>query len=841
MITIRRMYFWPLIIRLFCGVAATTVSLAAQTPPYGINEGEANTSFAIRTSAPSTDMSLRQVFADRVGQLPVALTHAGDGSQRLFWLMKDGLIQVWHTDGDAVLSARLFLVIRDQVNSSHFESGLLSMAFHADYADNGRFFVYYTHGEVVSRISEFRVSNANPDSADASSERILLDIDQPSPSHFGGQLAFGSDGYLYVALGDGHGTDEDGVNLAQNPAFLQGSILRIDVDTRMGELPYGIPNDNPLVGNDRGWREEIWAWGLRNPWRFSFDPAGELWAGDVGQHFWEEVNVVEKGRNYGWPIIEGNACNPPRTDCDAAGFAPPVFSYPHRGAAAMIGGFVYRGTRLPSLQGAYIYGDYVDGRIWALRRQAGHVENHLLAVSPSFITSFGEDESGEIYVLTSEGPTYVLEDMPSETEPEQIPLILSVSGLFSDVTLQTPASGLIPYSVNSPLWSDGADKTRLMVLPNQQLIGFSPDGPWRFPHGTVFVKNFYLEMVKGDPESRHIVETRLLVKNARGVEWSGLSYRWNDTGTDATLLDDSHSETYTIVDPESPDGHREQSYYFPSRAECNLCHTRAAGFVLGAHTAQLNRTHLYGDIRDQQLRSYDHIGLFGSNGLGEDGNLPSQPEPHDDDEDVARRARSYLDANCSQCHRPHSTGRSNMDLRFSTPLELTHTLNVKPALDELGVEEAALITPGAPERSLVYLRMLNVDESRMPPLATSVIDHEGAELIRRWISGMGATHVAVENSAEPASFQLAQNYPNPFNPNTMISFSLPHGGPVELAVYNMAGQRVVTLVDGIRHAGSHEVVWNGRDDDGNAMASGVYLYRLQAAASVQVKSLLLIR
>jgi hypothetical protein len=214
-----------------------------------------------------------------------------------------------------------------------------------------------------------------------------------------------------------------------------------------------------------------------------------------------------------------------------------------------------------------VYGDYIDGRIWPLRRQDGHIENRLLAVSPTFITSFGEDESGEIYVLTSDGPTYVLEDIPSDAEPEQIPLTLSTSGLFSDITSQTPSSGLIPYSVNTQLWSDGACKTRLMALPNQQLVGFSPDGPWRFPHGTVFVKNFYLEMVKGDPESRRIVATRLLVKNARGVEWSGLSYRWNDSGTDATLLNDSHWETFTIVDPESPDGHREQSYYFPSRAD----------------------------------------------------------------------------------------------------------------------------------------------------------------------------------------------------------------------------------------------------------------------------------
>ena len=630
------------------------------------------------------------------------------------------------------------------------------MAFHPNYASNGRFYVYYTTGEVRSRISEFQVSSSNPDSAETSSERILLDIKQHSPSHFGGQLRFGPDGYLYIALGDGRGTDENGVNLAQNPKFLQGSILRIDVDTRTGELPYGIPNDNPLIDNDRGWREEIWAWGLRNPWRFSFDhESGELWAGDVGEHSWEELNLIEKGRNYGWPIMEGDACNPPETDCDQADFATPVFSYEHRGSAAVIGGFVYRGTRLPQLQGAYVYGDYLDGRIWVLRYQNGQVlENRLIAISPSPIMSFGEDEAGEIYILAADGLTYVLDDSPSEVEPELIPLTLSTSGLFSQITSQTPSPGLVAYSVNAQLWSDGAFKTRFMVLPDKQLVGFSPNGFWRFPQGMVFVKNFYLEMERGDPESRRIVETRLLVKNTRGMEWSGLSYRWNDEGTDATLLDDSHTETYTIVDAESPDGQREQSYYFPSRSECKLCHTRAAGFVLGAHTAQLNKTHTYGDIEDHQLRSYNHIGLFGDIDLGEDySEFPSQPDPHDDEQDVALRARSYLDANCSQCHRPQGTGRSNMDLRFSTPIELTHTLHVPPALEDMRVEGAALISPGAPERSLVYLRMLSPDKLRMPPLATSIVDREGAELVSRWIRSMpGATNVVEENTPRPLSF-----------------------------------------------------------------------------------------
>ena len=428
----------------FLVLVATTASSASQTLPYGIDERQDNTSFAFSTSAPSTEMSVRQTFADRVGQLPVGLTHAGDDSQRIFWLNKEGLIQVWHPHGDVVREARFFLVIRDRVNSSHFESGLLSMAFHPNYASNGLFYVYYTPGEVHSRISEFQVSSSNPDSADAASERIIMNVEQYTSSHFGGQLGFGPDGYLYVALGDGRHRDENGVNLAQNRAFLQGSILRIDVDTRTGELPYGIPEDNPFVGNGRDWREEIWAWGLRNPWRFSFDPeTGELWAGDVGESFWEEVNLIEKGRNYGWPIMEGDGCSPPWIDCDHAGFTPPVFSYEHRGSAAVIGGPVYRGTRLPQLRGAFVYGDYIDGRIWALRYEnvPGPRKSDS---SPKGLLSGRVSESMklvEIYVLTSNGPTYVLDDSPSDVEFEQIALTLAASGIFGQITSQTRVAG----------------------------------------------------------------------------------------------------------------------------------------------------------------------------------------------------------------------------------------------------------------------------------------------------------------------------------------------------------------------------------------------------------------
>ena len=816
----------------------------AQTPPYGLVERQKVSTLALSTSAPATEMSLRQTFAKRHTLGQVFLTHAGDGSGRLFWVGKGGLIQVWHPGEDKIRRAAMFLVLTDRVNYSHRESGLFSMAFHPDYASNGRFYVHYVYGELFSRVAEFRVSSANPDSADASSERVLLEVEQRVPSHFGGQLAFGPDGYLYIALGDGRTTDEKGLNLAQNPGYLQGSILCIDVDARTGDLAYGIPADNPLVGNKKGWREEIWAWGLRNPWRFSFDrKTGQLWAGDVGKHLGEEINLIEKGKNYGWPIMEGNHCSPTFPACDTADFALPFFVYEHRGAASITGGYVYRGSRLPELEGAYVYGDFVDGRIWALHHQDGKVlENRLLAVSSSNVASFGEDEAGEIYILGFDGPLYVLEDNPSMPVSDQLPRSLSSTGLFSQIQSQTPAPGLIPYSVNAQLWSDGAFKTRLLALPGEELIGFEADSFWRFPPGAVFVKNFYLEMERGNPASRRIVETRLLVRNNRGEAWTGLSYQWNEAGTEAELLEDSDIRNYAIVDADNPESGAEHTHYFPSRTECTLCHTRAAGYVLGFHTAQLNKLHMYGEIEDHQLRSFNHIGLFSEN-IGTDyGDLPWQPDPFDPRAGVKHRARSYLDANCAQCHRPLGTGRSNLDLRFSTALDQIHAVDVRPVVDEMGMDDVRLISPGAPERSLVYLRMLSLDEKRMPPLASSRVDVEGAELIRQWIASMpDRTHIGGEIEVEALSFRLLQNYPNPFNASTAIRYQLAQAARVRLAVFDLLGRKVKVLLHQDRPAGAHAVTWDGTDESGRAVASGVYFYRLELDLSARSHKMILLR
>ncbi len=362
------------------------------------------------------DLQVRRVFSGLSFTAPIYLTHAGDGTGRVFVVEKGGTIKVFPGGGEAT-PAKTFLDLRSRVNAGPSEAGLLGLAFHPAYAANGTFYVYYTYGNLTSRFSEFRVSG-DPDAASPSSERVLFEVAQPASNHNGGQLAFGPDGYLYIGLGDGGGAG-DTYRTGQNLGTLLAKILRIDVNGRSGSLGYAIPGDNPYAGNGNGWREEVWAWGLRNPWRFSFDRGtGLLYAGDVGQNLYEEVDLIERGRNYGWNRMEGFHCFSPSTGCDTAGVTMPIWEYGRGAGQSITGGYVYRGTRLDRLAGVYFCGDYVSRRVWGLRYEGGRVvESRQVAVCPSNISSFGEDGAGELYVVGYDGRIYVLDDPRGPQKP----------------------------------------------------------------------------------------------------------------------------------------------------------------------------------------------------------------------------------------------------------------------------------------------------------------------------------------------------------------------------------------------------------------------------------------
>ncbi|MEX2307427.1 MAG: PQQ-dependent sugar dehydrogenase [Pirellulales bacterium] len=344
---------------------------------------------------------------------PLLLTGAGDGTNRVFVVSQYGTVHVWPSNTSAE-EMKTFLDIRPRVqyDDRENEEGFLGLAFHPRYQENGQFFVYYTakrksgNDPHMSIISRFRVSADDPNRADPDSEQVIMRIRQPYWNHNGGTIIFGPDGFLYIGLGDG-GKANDPHGNGQNLRTLLGSILRIDVDHQDSGLEYAVPKDNPFVERPRGARGEIWAYGIRNVWRIAFDrQTGDLWAGDVGQDTWEEIDIIRRGGNYGWNLREGmhpfgENGSPPRSD-----LIEPIWQYHHNVGKSITGGHVYRGKQVPELEGAYLYADYVTGQIWALwydTKREQVIANREIQPKGTPVFSFGEDDEGEVYFLTQEG------------------------------------------------------------------------------------------------------------------------------------------------------------------------------------------------------------------------------------------------------------------------------------------------------------------------------------------------------------------------------------------------------------------------------------------------------
>lgn len=425
-------------------------------------------SFALATAVVSAQPKLElRLFASGFNR-PLDVTHCGDS--RLFVVEQHGIIRVLDSVGNRLDT---FLNIIARVRSTANEQGLLGLAFAPDYTQSGHFYVNYTRqSDGATVVSRFSVSPSNPNRAEANSEQILLTQTQPYNNHNGGCIKFGPDGYLYIGLGDG-GSGGDPQNYAQNPASLLGKTLRIDVRNSLPGQPYGIPPDNPFVGN-AAFRPEIWSWGWRNHWRFSFDRlTGDFWAGDVGQNAREEINFERPGvggRNYGWRCYEGtapyntNGCQP------ASAYVPPVFEYANPGLGRSVtGGFVYRGGQHPDLYGYYLFADYVSGRWWATRQVApdSFVTSVLGVFTPSQISTFGEDRNGELYVAAlSQGTIYRILERCSNFRVslqtlEQPPCFDSPSG----IAVARISGGRAPYSF---AWSDNSvitDSLRPYLLP----------------------------------------------------------------------------------------------------------------------------------------------------------------------------------------------------------------------------------------------------------------------------------------------------------------------------------------------------------------------------------------
>ncbi len=638
---------------------------------------------------------------------PVSLVATRDGA---WWFVAERSGRVWRfAASDEVTRAELVLDLADRVDSSNEAIGLLAIALHPAFETTGALFVSYTGfgGTVVrSRVARFS-SDDGGETFDLGSEIPLLEVDQVSSYHVNTDLRFGPDGYLYIGFGDG-GPQGDPTKRAQDTYSRKGKILRLDVDSAS---PFAIPPDNPFARG--GGAPEVWALGLRNPWRFAFDrETGELWAGDVGGDVTEEIDRIVKGGNYGWNIREGMRCTG-SAPCGAAPLIDPLFTFAHPEMSSITFGLAYRGSAMPHLAGHLIYGDFASGGIWELDPAKRGQPPKMINSDGHAVVAFAEDTAGEPIVVDYRGTLWRL--VPGQAGAADVPSLLSATGCFRRGG--QPAAGLVAYEVNVPFWSDGGTKRRWFAIPDGTTIRVGSDGHFDLPTGSVVAKEFGV--------GRTRIETRLLVRHEDGG-WAGYTYRWDVTQSDAALVPSSATGTYSAWP---------QRWYFPHRGECLRCHQSAAGHTLGLERAQLDRR--VDDI--DQLAMFERVGLV-------DGPLPVVTNLPRADATLDQRARAWLHVNCSYCHRPGATGQGEMDLRFTTPLDAMNICNVKPRFGTMYIPDAKRMVPGSPERSILWRRMRTTGFARMPPLGTLDRDLEGLALVGEWIR-----HLTTCNEAESSA------------------------------------------------------------------------------------------
>ena len=632
---------------------------------------------------------------------------------------------------------------------------IYGFTFHPRFAENHYFYVCYLFRlkDGADRTKALRVSRftaimgdkpTDAPRCDVNSELVLLEY--LGAGHSGGCLKFGRDGMLYIGTGDGADpTPPDPLNTGQDITDLLSAILRIDVDHRESGKPYGIPADNPFLKIPKA-RGEIWAYGLRNPWRFSFDRAtGELWAGDVGWESWEMVYRIERGANYGWSITEGPGSARPDAKHGPTPIVPPTLYLSHAESCSVTGGFVYRGKQLPGLAGQYVFGDWETRRLFAAPLiEKGLGKHRTIAETDQRIVAFGEDREGELYVVDYEaGGLYRIAPLPPESASAAFPRTLSATGLFASTTDGIPAPGVIPFAVHAEQWVDGSHSERWIALPSAGTIKQDKEGKRVYPKGSVLTRTFSLDTEVGQSARRQRVETQML--HFDGRRWYGYSYRWNDAQTDATLVDAAGDETSVAIrDPAAPNGVRSQSWKFASRAQCATCHNSWGGFTLAFNAQQLK------DASGAARALIDP-------GVKEDATLKPLVDPHDESVELEPHARSYLHANCAHCHRMGGGGAANIDIGNNLDLAKTRLIDTMPTQGTFGIEDARVVAPGDPSRSALFYRMAKLGSGHMPHTGSAEIDPRGLALIEKWIEGMTPGKASPTNVEGSVASLLAAN------------------------------------------------------------------------------------
>ena len=690
----------------------------------------------------------------------------------------------WFDNRDDVNSKQLLLDLSNEVGVV-WDGGFLGLSIHPEFgtaAGKNYFYIYYTtkdrNGNDYPNFVSYQSCTAeefwgnflmlerfevNPSDLSfvPNSRSTMLKLRMYGTTHRGGGMEFGDDGFLYLTTGD-----QTAFQKAQDPLNnLDGGVLRLDVDQdgARSHMPirtmpqdhgfwdeisgqgYWIPNDNPFVSPDGSRFEEYYTLGHRNPHRMTKDRlTGEFYIGEIGGNKHEEINHVVKGENYGWPIFEGLAPGPGCTSLyNGMTHKEPILAFPRSEANAIIGGYVYRGTDIPSLYGKYICADYGDGEeLWSVDIASGQY-SLLGNFLPSNIMSFGQDYRGELYMLKQGNYVKLYKLRPSGVNLNDAPQLLSQTGAFTDLSNLTPSPALIPYDMIDPFWSDGAFKKRWMVIPNNgthntsdEQIQFSENGVWEFPVGTVLIKHFDYPIDERDPEITKKIETRFSIKGADG-NFYFLTYNWNDAQTDAVLQATGLDESIQVTTLDG--GNRTEIWHYPSETECFTCHNSASKGTLGPRTRYLNKSIVYEKtgIEANQLVTLSHLGIIPE--VIDDQttqNYLTHTSINDLNSSVDDRARSYLDLNCAYCHRPGTGNRGDFDLRLINSLAQTNLLNAA-ANTSLGIPNEAILIPGDTAKSILYQRIHSVDPNiMMPPLAKNKIDEKGVALMEQWILGL---------------------------------------------------------------------------------------------------------
>jgi putative heme-binding domain-containing protein len=693
------------------------------------------------TPDPPLPFSTEQVFDSVELTRPTHMTRV-PGTDRWIVVQQNGKLFSFNRSGepDALLAVDL-----KQVEGWHFAA--FGIAFHPEYPKKPWCYITYKDtpkSDTGARLSRFRVIDHKIPKIKLSSEMVLMKW--RSHDHMGGQPLFGPDGYLYMSIGDGQRpTPPDPMNTGQDISDLQASILRIDVDNPTQELNYSIPDDNPFVAEPNA-RGEIWAFGVRNPWRLCFRDNGELWVGDVGWEMREMIYRIERGANYGWSVKEGSQDVKPMSGAHRIPISKAIIEHDHVEARSITGGFFWNSPRIPELVGAYIYGDWMTGKVWALKYDSQKqqiLEHKEIVDTPLQIISFAIDDDGEVLIVGYDGTIHRLVPNPrlagGENQNMTFPRKLSETGLFASVVDETPSPGVVPFEINAHHWADNTtskrwiglvDDAKLSLYEKSNWMTGDIEGQFNFPHNSVVAKTVYLQLNPADPNSNRRVETQVL--HRFHDDWMAYNYVWNDEQTDAVLQENIAVEReFRITAPESSDGYRKQKWLHSSRDQCMLCHIWSSGTVHGFKRDQLNLS--FSGESQNQLKKFHSLGMLER----EVEALPPSISPNDASANLEERARAWLDLNCAHCHRQNGGGTGSFVLEDSATLEEMKLIDMPANQGDFGLTDTKLIVSGDPSQSVLLYRLMKSGHGRMPQFGTSVADNHGVLVLYDWIKSLG--------------------------------------------------------------------------------------------------------